>query len=961
MTIDTNDIWNLLERSQLLEKQEVLARFSEFQAAGNAENAPADVLAWLVQKKVLSQFQADLIHAGQVSALKYGGYLLVNRYEDGPLKGAFKAIHRKSNHPVLLEFLPGSSPKDLKLWKKLERLTDQVGQLGHANLAALYESVVLPQYRFVVGRCPNGSPLSKKLPRKARLPWQAACSVVSQVAAGLSELHKLKIVHGGVSPRTVWIGSGSVCELKLKTMPDPEFDSPELDDRKSETRFDYTAPEVQKNPDSESPQSDFYALGCLLYRLISGRPLFADDSIDERMRKHQSLSPPELTKYELPKKLQDLINRLLAKKPEQRPENILVVAEKLGKLAGDKRVTSEPRRSKTHYDFRNSISQWNPHVGATTTEVGTPEVEAVPDQVQSNLSPAERIEAAKQAARKRKRSKLMMPISVGVALLAISGGLAYWMLNTTIDRPVVNQRTDVNDKAPDDSPKKTDDVEDNGDSEPIDIGQKTLVQNVVADDGQRLWSSPTDGHPIDFKYLPQTPKLLYTIRPSELVASDEGQRLIKAMGPQFQVSLNAWLSQSGLDLNAIEQVVISLHSGDNLNYDVYSLVKLKTPVATERLLQLWNGPTKEQLNDQQSVYNADGHSYYPIPNSDSETDTLEFAFGPKSLIEEVVTTRGLVVFSGAMKNLAAWTDHQRHFTVIYLRPALFNDEGQWLMSGQLAQLNRQLGILLPDELRGGLFSLHLDEDFYLEMMFDRAADISALELKETLERELGDEFNRATDYLATINASSYWRKVHVRYVGMLGKAYQNLRLGIERGKVVGNCWLPPMAAHNLVAATELVTAFASGTPTADVSSPRKTPQTLEELLASPRSMSVSNPPDLGVLLSNIAAEVNDEFVNLPFEFSIQLQGNDLGKDGITQNQRPTDFELNDTTLGGILTEIMVRANPDKNISGAKDPNCKLIWVIQEDPAQPGRKVIFITTRAAAAAKSYALPPDFQTE
>ena len=128
-----------------------------------------------------------------------------------------------------------------------------------------------------------------------------------------------------------------------------------------------------------------------------------------------------------------------------------------------------------------------------------------------------------------------------------------------------------------------------------------------------------------------------------------------------------------------------------------------------------------------------------------------------------------------------------------------------------------------------------------------------------------------------------------------------------------------------------------------------------------RDLNIANPPDLNVLLADLQTEVLDDIGKIPFTFNIRLIGSDLEADGITKNQRPGELVIEQKSLGEILTAIMVGANPDKDISGAKDPNCKLIWVVADDPENPGQQAILITTRKAAAQKSYSLPAAFQTE
>ena len=114
-------------------------------------------------------------------------------------------------------------------------------------------------------------------------------------------------------------------------------------------------------------------------------------------------------------------------------------------------------------------------------------------------------------------------------------------------------------------------------------------------------------------------------------------------------------------------------------------------------------------------------------------------------------------------------------------------------------------------------------------------------------------------------------------------------------------------------------------------------------------------------MADLQSEIQDDLGKLPFAFNIRLIGGDLESEGITKNQRPGELVMNQKSLGEILTAIMVGANPDKDISGPKDPNCKLIWVVADDPENPGQKAILITTRKAAAQKSYPLPQAFQAE
>ena len=161
----------------------------------------------------------------------------------------------------------------------------------------------------------------------------------------------------------------------------------------------------------------------------------------------------------------------------------------------------------------------------------------------------------------------------------------------------------------------------------------------------------------------------------------------------------------------------------------------------------------------------------------------------------------------------------------------------------------------------------------------------------------------------------------------------------------------------MVAASELVATFQK-TAIDPNANQLQVPQTLAELLQTKRDLDIANPPDLNVLLADLQQEINGDYNRLPFKWRIVLLGADLEKDGITKNQRPGPLQLEQKSFTEILTSIVVSANPDKDITGAADPNCKLIWVVAPDPDNPTQQAILITTRAAAEKKSYQLPDSF---
>ena len=990
MTIDTNQFWSLLTESQLVNVPQVQALFMEFTSAGPKEKDTQSLANWLVKKKAISSYHAQILVAGHNGPFRYGNYLVIDQVkknapqaetqnensDESEFLDHFVAQHSKTGHPALLQFMPGTESKHLDRWRQIEAMVETLSTVQHPNVLETYEAVVLKSHRFVVSQYSTAKTLGEKFPRKVRAPWKKACQFAAQIANGLEQLHAANICFQSLSNKplsldNIHLDKSSLVQIRCELISDSNSNLSNLS---------YQAPEVSANNELD-PSADVYSLGSILLRMISGRELASGQT-------------PDLSKYELPGELDSLIKKMIDPSPEQRP-SVTEASNLLGLLSGkasELKALKLPA-SKTRDAFRNSVRQFLP--GADLQSISA--VPEIGDGLNSGpVTPVERseerqakISAATAAALSRKKGRWKIPAAIAGSLIALASAIGIFALranNTVVAEREETSTTKTTEPADTETLKKVD-PEKEILALPLEL-RPTLMQNVIADNQTSLWESPTNGAPNDFSYLPPNPKLLFTFRLSEMDADDEGQRLLKSLGPEFEARIAQFKNQSGLDFENIKILTVSLHANDALEYEPYFIVETSQPIEADLMAGYWNRPASKRLENQEEIFESnDGSLAYYILERESlnapaataseadpnaaepdnadgapkeSTKITRFAFGEKSLIEQVAISAGTIVLGGPMRKISQWTDRERHVNILYLRPGLFNDEGQSLMGERNLSLNRELSVMLPDEVKGGLVSLHLSEGSYFEMMFDRSLDLKATDLQKELTNSFKSQRDSLAQFVATIPPSPYWDKVRSRYYSMLSQFYRYLRWNIEHGEIAANCWLPPMAAHNLIASSELVMTFASGAST--IAAPIKSgPKTIEELLALKRDLNIANPPDLNVLMADLQTEISDDFGKLPFAFNIRLIGGDLEKDGITKNQRPPEIVMNQKSLGEILTSIMTGANPDKDITGPSDPNCKLIWVLADDPENPGQKAILITTRAAAAAKSYELPAAFRTQ
>ncbi len=770
MTIDTNQFWNLLTQSQLLPQPQVQTLFT--QASSNSDRltdqTAKNLADWLVEQNAISEYQAKILLAGHDGPFHYGNYTVISRFEKGELPGSFKAIHRKSRHQVLLEFLTGNQAADLKHWQTVESLADSASEVQHVNLLAIYESVALPSHRFVVCEYPHGVPLATKLPRKSRLPWEKAALIVAQITRATQSLHAAGIRHGSISPRTIWIQKNGQVQLRLPVQLDPSFESVHPDQKGHESKFHYLPPEWSRETDKPTKRGDTYAIGCVLYRALTGRVPFTGVTADEIMKQHRGGQIPDLQKYSMPQPLLELLHQLLDKDAAKRPADLTNVAQRLINISGGNDVLQNFKipNSSSLAEFRRSLNQFKP--GTEQKIASVPEIQTVSDSTDPTatqpVSPevasvrAEKINAAAEAASRRKQNRWKLPAAVAAALTLfalIIGALAFNASRTVVQVPPAAEKetaaSDKNGEALADDPKTQLNFAAMPESE-----RPIVLQNLIADDNDSLWETPTTGPPLQLQGLPTAPKLIFAIRLKELANNAEGQRIIQGLGPEFQSLLLNWKKRCGLEFEDVDQLVVSLHTNEDFLYDAYFTVQLAQPLEFDRLIAMWNRPTAKTTESGQTYLTGDTDAFYILqrgaaPVAESNRDQSDstaasgdedrererqlsepvskFAFGAHWLIEDVANNAGLSALAGPLLHLAESTDRDRHFNFLFLRTALFNDEGQKLMGNRLRAFNRELSVMLTNDVRAGLFSFHLDNGTYVELGFERDLGISPDDLR----------------------------------------------------------------------------------------------------------------------------------------------------------------------------------------------------------------------------------------
>jgi protein-L-isoaspartate O-methyltransferase len=446
--------------------------------------------------------------------------------------------------------------------------------------------------------------------------------------------------------------------------------------------------------------------------------------------------------------------------------------------------------------------------------------------------------------------------------------------------------------------------------------------------GEDVWQSPTKGKPLELNYLPAGVQIFVALRPADLLAHEEGPRVLAALGPFGEFVQSQLQALSGTAPENIEQAVFGLLPAqrDEDPPLVALVVRAKEAVPEESLLSAWNNPSEETVAGQRVFQNTTATYYIP-----AEGGGKLWASAPFSSVGDIeawlAAAKKQQPLRKEMEALQRSSDAQRHLTVLFatnaLKPGLF--------AGPTARARTPLLDFLSASESGeqppaALFSLHLKgDDFFAEARLYAPATVQPLELAMRYQDAVNGLQTRYLEYISPLVPHEYGRRfLEVNFVQMVGAFAQHIRVGVDDKQAVLRCYLPSIAAHNLALGTQLaVLETGGGSGAGAAPAVVVTTKTAAEKLQERTTYVAPRGP-----FDAFAEAIGDEL-----GFRVVLVGEDFELAGITKNQQ---FDMNeqDKTYAEILKAALLKANP----AGL------LVFVIRKEDDQ---EAIFVTTRKGA--------------
>ena len=211
-------------------------------------------------------------------------------------------------------------------------------EVAHRSIARTYDVGVIDDRAFVVSELVEGQSLARYLRRSGPLPVAEALTTAQRIARVLAAIHERGIAHGSLDPESIIVDGDHVTlhgfGLAALGGGDPMSCIEDL------PLPVYTSPEQCRETSAYAPASDLYALGCILFQLLTGHPPFRSLRIGELVTSHL-MAPAPLLPSTLPRAVRDLVAALLAKNPDDRP-SALYVLHALAGVLDDLELTARP-------------------------------------------------------------------------------------------------------------------------------------------------------------------------------------------------------------------------------------------------------------------------------------------------------------------------------------------------------------------------------------------------------------------------------------------------------------------------------------------------------------------------------------------------------------------------------------------------------------------------------------------
>ena len=269
---------------------------------------------------------------GEIGRL--GSYRLLKNLGSGGMGIVFLAEDVKLKRKVALKVIKPELAKRPSAGERFLREARAMASVKNEHIVAIYHVEEHDQLPYLVMELLEGETLAQRLAREGRLAVSEAVRLSQQLCRGLAAAHEKGLIHRDIKPENLWLTPTG----QLKMLDFGLAKGMNVDQRLTLSGTlvgtpTYMSPEQARGEPADE-RSDLFSLGCVMYRMLTGKAPFAGKSLSETFAALETKEPELPSKFNplLPATLSNLVLRCLEKNPIARFESAEKVLSELEKV-----------------------------------------------------------------------------------------------------------------------------------------------------------------------------------------------------------------------------------------------------------------------------------------------------------------------------------------------------------------------------------------------------------------------------------------------------------------------------------------------------------------------------------------------------------------------------------------------------------------------------------------------------
>lgn len=310
------------------------------------------VMAIFVMIAVVGVHTIGTLRREAFAAKQLGQYRLKKKLGSGGMGEVYLAEHQMMKRPCAVKLIRPEKAGDPRMLARFEREVRATAKLSHWNSIDIYDYGSTPDgtFYYVMEYLP-GHNIGEIVEDYGPIPPARTAFLLDQVCGALAEAHGMGLVHRDIKPANIFCAyRGGVFDVvKLldfglaKPMMEKGQDM-QLTLAGTVTGSPlFMSPEQASGEDSVDARSDIYALGAVMYYMLTGQPPFMSDNPLKVMIAHasQEVIPLRQVNAELPAELEEVVLRCLEKDPEHRFQDVMALRTAIREIPFDDSWSSE--------------------------------------------------------------------------------------------------------------------------------------------------------------------------------------------------------------------------------------------------------------------------------------------------------------------------------------------------------------------------------------------------------------------------------------------------------------------------------------------------------------------------------------------------------------------------------------------------------------------------------------------